>query len=100
MTSIGFPTENVSVTVLLPPCVMTISTKGSIRICGKNASPHMLSAKSYSSCNATEQCHYNPILLDSRKSLDAVKGVEIDSHPLPGNQNVCSICSERNEHLS
>ena len=47
---IGRPSWKHSVTVLLPPWVMTRSTWGRIARCGRNSAPTMLSASSYWSC--------------------------------------------------
>src|SRR5207302_9645102 len=46
----GLPKWKHSVTVLLPPCVITRSTWGRMLACGRNSSPRMLSASSNSSC--------------------------------------------------
>ena len=47
--TIGLPKKSDSVTVLLPPWVITRSTWGRIAVCGRNSSPAMFSASSNSS---------------------------------------------------
>ena len=49
-TTIGLPKWRHSVTVLLPPCVITRSTWGRIEVCGRNSSPTMFGGSSSWSC--------------------------------------------------
>ena len=49
-TTIGLPKHSASVTVLLPPWVMTASTCGRTETCGRNSAPAMLSARRSWSC--------------------------------------------------
>src|ERR1051325_9135559 len=49
-TTIGLPKYSASVTVLLPPCVITRSTCGRIDVCGRNSAPVMLAASVIWSC--------------------------------------------------
>ena len=86
-----------SVTVLLPPCVITRSTCGRIEVCGRNSAPAMLSASSsWSCCGPFETItRYGAVgeLVDQRAhQLDVGRAeraeAEVDERAVPAAQGV------------